>query len=237
VQLNTPVQSISYGSDPVTITDNSGNTFEANKVIITVPVSVLKSGGISFSPSLPGSITTSLANIGMDASIRVILDFKKNFWGESTGFIWGGATGPQYFNAGAGRSADFKTLSITINGPKAADLSALGPDKMITSILAELDAIYAGQATLLVRRDLNTNQILPPIVQDWSKEEFIKGGYSFPLVSATNDDRKNMGTPVDNKLFFAGEASDVNGDAGTINGALASAERAAQEVIKSITGV
>ncbi len=235
VQLSTPVQSINYGSDPITITDKSGNTYQANKVIVTVPVSILKSGAISFSPSLPGSITASLANLGMDPSIRVILDFKKNFWGESTGFIWGGTTGPQYFNAGASRSEDFRTLSITINGPKAAELSALGPD-MITPILAELDAVYAGQATLFIRRDLNTDQILS-IVEDWSKEEFIKGGYSFPLVTATNDDRKNIGAPVNNKLFFAGEATDVNGDAGTINGALASAERVAQEVIKSITGV
>jgi monoamine oxidase len=107
---------------------------------------------------------------------------------------------------------------------------------MITPILAELDAVYAGQATLFVRRDLNTNQILS-IIEDWSKEEFIKGGYSFPLINATTDDRKNIGTPIDNKLFFAGEATDVGGDAGTINGALASAERVAQEVIKSIRGV
>jgi monoamine oxidase len=44
-----------------------------------------------------------------------------------------------------------------------------------------------------------------------------------------------MGVPVNDKLFFAGEATDVNGDAGTINGALASAERVAEEVVKSIT--
>jgi len=87
---------------------------------------------------------------------------------------------------------------------------------------------------LYVRRDLNTNEILF-IIEDWSKEEFIKGGYSYPLVNATNDDRKNIGVSINDKLFFAGEATDVNGDAGTINGALASAERVAEEVVKSIT--
>ena len=234
VQMNTPVTSINYGSDPIALTDKSGNIIQADKVIVTVPVSILKGGDISFSPALPGTMTNSLANIGMDASIRVVLDFKKNFWGENTGFIWGGTTGPQYFNAGVGRSENFRTLSITINGPKATELSALGPD-MISSILAELDAVYAGQATLYIRRDINTNQILS-IIEDWSKEEFIKGGYSYPLVNATNDDRKNIGVPINDKLFFAGEATDVNGDAGTINGALASAERVVEEVVKSITG-
>jgi monoamine oxidase len=112
-------------------------------------------------------------------------------------------------------------------------LSALGPD-MVLSILAELDSVYAGQGSLYIRRDVNTDQILS-IIEDWSKEPFIKGGYSYPLVTATNDDRTNLGASINGKLFFAGEATDVNGDAGTINGALASAERVAGEVITSIT--
>jgi hypothetical protein len=240
VQMNTPVTSINYGSDPIALTDKSGNVIQANKVIVTVPVSILKGGDISFSPALPGSMTSSLANIGMDASIRVILDFKKNFWGETTTLIWGGTTGPQYLNAGIGRSENYRTLSITINGPKATELSKLGP-KMIEPILAELDAVYAGQGTLYIRRNFTADPMDPHyneilfIIEDWSKEDFIKGGYSYPLVNATNDDHKNIGVPINDKLFFAGEATDVNGDAGTINGALASAERVAAEVVKSIT--
>ena len=240
IQMNTPVTSINYGTDPITLMDKSGNMIQADKVIVTVPVSILKGGAISFSPALPGTMTNSLANIGMDASVRVILEFKKNFWGAATGFIWGGATGPQYFNAGVGRSENYKTLSITINGPKATELSKLGP-KMIEPILAELDAVYAGQGTLFVRRNITADPMDPHyneilfIIEDWAKEEFIKGGYSYPLVNATNDDRKNIGMPINDKLFFAGEATDVNGDAGTINGALASAERVAEEVVKSIT--
>ena len=36
------------------------------------------------------------------------------------------------------------------------------------------------------------------------------------------------------KVFFAGEATDVNGESGTINGALLSGERAANEVLATI---
>lgn len=235
VKLNTPVKSINYGGDPIIITDKSGNTFEVNKVIVTVPLAVLKSGGISFSPALPGEMTSSFGKFGMDASIRVVLDFKKNFWGESTGFIWGGTEGPQYFNAGVGRSEFNRTLSITINGPKATELSALGAD-LVPKLIEELDSVYSNQATLYIRRDLATNQILS-IVQDWSKEEYIKGGVSYPLTNGTNADRVSLGKPINGKLFFAGEATDVVGDAGTINGALNSAERVTEEVVKSILGV
>jgi uncharacterized protein with NAD-binding domain and iron-sulfur cluster len=50
----------------------------------------------------------------------------------------------------------------------------------------------------------------------------------------TNQDRVNLATPVNNKLFFAGEATDVNGEYVTINGALLSGERAAKEVLATI---
>ena len=220
--------------DPNKISDaNSGQT-EAKKVIVTVPISILKGNGISFSPGLPSNMTSAMAKIGMDSSIRVVIDFKKNFWGEAAGFIWGGTSFPNCFNAGVGRSEFSKTLSITINGAKAAELSAMGAD-MVNVILTELDAVYGGQATQFVRRDLDTNQVIS-IIQDWSKEEYIKGGFSYPLPNANVKDREALGQAIKDKLFFAGEATDVSGDAGTVNGALASAERVAEQVIKSITG-
>lgn len=234
IQLNTPVTSINYSSNPIVITDANGGQIEASKVIVTVPLSILKKNLISFSPGLPSAMSGAMAKFGMDHSIKVVIDFKKNFWGETSGFIWGGSSFPTCLSAGVGRSEFNQTLSITINGPKAVELSAQGAD-MINTILAELDTIYGGQATQFVRRDLNTNQVLS-LILDWGKEEYIQGGYSYPLASGSLADREALGVPVGDKLFFAGEATDVSGDAGTINGALASAERVAEQVIKSITG-
>lgn len=241
VETNKQVTAINYGSDPIVITLKDGSQVQASKLILTVPISVLKSGGISFSPALPADMTSSLSRMGMDPTLRVILDFKKNFWGENSGFIWGGTTAPQYFSAGIGRSEFYRTMSITINGAKAAELSAKTPDLMIADILAELDGLYAGQGTLYIRRNLDTadpnvNKIIY-IIKDWSKDPFIKGGYSYPLASATVTDRITLGKPISNKLFFAGEATDIKGDAGTVSGALSSAERVSAEVVKSILGI
>lgn len=232
VEMNKPVKSIAYATNQVTITLEDGSAVEANKVIVTVPVSILKTGGITFSPGLPTTKLAALDKIGMDASVRVILDFKKNLWGETTGFIWGGHTVPQCFNGGIGRSEFYRTLSITINGPQAAALSAKGKD-MITDILAELDAVYPGQATQFVRRSLVTNEIMY-VIQDWTKEKYIKGGFSYPKASTRATDNEALGAPVNDTLYFAGEATDISGEAGTLSGALTSAERAANEVIQSI---
>lgn len=242
VKFNTPIQSINYTGDVIVLGDKSGNQFEAKKVIVTVPISVIKAGAINFSPGLPASMTGSLGKFGMDASIRFIIDFKKNFWGEGSGFIWGGSTAPQYFNSGVGRSEFSRTLSITVNGPAAITLSSMTRENQIKAILNELDAIYAGQASQFIRYSLSeatpttpSVQIAPIVaIKDWGKDEYIRGGQSYPMAGATDDDRINIGQPINKKIFFAGEATDVSGDAGTINGALASAERVAIEVVDSI---
>ena len=233
VQLNTPIASIGYGSDPVIITAKDGTKFEANKVVVTVPVSILKNGGLSFTPALPGNFAGSLTKFGMGASLRLILEFKKNFWGDTAGYILGSSNVPEYFSVGLGRSQFNRTLSITVNGNKANQYAALGDDALISAVLADIDAIYAGQGSQFIRKNLQTLKNIF-IRQDWSKEDYILGGYSYPLPGAKNDDRKAIGQPVVDKLFFAGEATDITGQAGMLNGALASAERAALEVIAAI---
>ncbi len=232
VKLNTPITAINYASDPIILTAKDGTTYEANKVIVTVPVSMLKNNSISFTPGLPASMTGSLAKLGMGASMRAVLEFKKNFWGETAGFIFGSSNMPEYFSMGLGRSKLNTTLSVTVSGNKAVQYSALG-DGVIDAILADLDLIYAGQGSLLIRQDIATLKNIF-VREDWTKIDYILGGYSYPLPGASMADRKAIGQPVNSKLFFAGEATDVSGMAGMVNGALASGERAAQEVIDAI---
>ncbi|MCU0418577.1 MAG: FAD-dependent oxidoreductase [Cyclobacteriaceae bacterium] len=232
-RLNTPIVSINYSGARIVLTDGSGNQTEVDKVIVTAPLAVLKAGDIAFTPGLPGTNTAAFSQLGMDACVRVILDFKKNFWGEDTGFIWGGNLVPQYFNAGVTRSQLYRTLTATVYGVKAEQLAALGSTNAIVAILAELDEIYAGQATEFIRRDLNNNQIIS-FLFNWTQDPYIKGGFSYPLVNGSLESRASLSTPVQGKVFFAGEATDITGNAGTINGALASAERAVEEVVQSI---
>ncbi len=241
VQVNSAVKNIDSTGSKITISGDKilavGATepfsLEADKVIVTVPVSVLKAGDITFSPALPSNKTTALSNMEMDSSLRVLMDFKMNFWGMESGFLYGGTESPEYFNAGVGRSEASKTLSITITGPKASAMSLLGKD-MIPLLLDEMDSIFGGKASLHVRKDLNDNIIA--VIQDWSKETYIRGGVAYLKPGGSNQDRINLGTHTNNKIFFAGEATDGIGEFGTINGALLSAERAAREIIASIGG-
>ena len=240
IVLNTVVKKIDWSSTLITITDSNGKEYTATKVIVTVPLSILKNGDITFTPGLDATKTSALAKFKMDAAMRIVLDFKTNFWGLDSSYIWGGSTVPQYFNSGVGRSRFFRSMALTIYGQKAEQLSVLSDYNKVLTILAELDMVYQGQATRFIRRDLdNTNDStnLLYLVKDWTKDEFIKGGFSYPLVGATNVDRKDMSLPLSDKLYFAGEATDVEGDSGTVSGALNSAVRVVEEIVKSIRGI
>jgi len=240
VQLNTAIQSINYGGEKIILTDQDSNQIEVEKVIVTTSLGVLKTGGINFSPALPAAKVAAMNKIGMDHCLRIVIDFKRNFWGDASGFLWGGTEGPAYFNTGVARSEFYRTLSVTIHGPKAAELSALG-DGMLDVILEELDSIYDGAATLYVRTELLFDTEGNPVEgdriwfkADWGADEFFKGGISFLPPGSSIQDRIDFSTPINNKVFFAGEATDDKGDAGTVNGALNSAERVAEEVVQSI---
>ncbi|MFM8913906.1 MAG: flavin monoamine oxidase family protein [Flammeovirgaceae bacterium] len=233
IKLNTEVKAIDWSGDVITVSDANGVQYTCTKLIVAVPLSILKSGSIAFTPALPSANANAMAKFGMDACIRLVLDFKKNFWGLDSSYTWGGTTVPQYFNSGAGRSQFFRTISLTINGPKAQQLSGLSDDNIVLQVLAEMDTIYNGQGTGFIRRDLTDDRILS-LIKDWTKDPFIKGGISYPLVGTTNDDRKGLAASANDRLYFAGEATDATGDAGTVSGALNSAIRVTDEIIKSI---
>jgi monoamine oxidase len=67
---------------------------------------------------------------------------------------------------------------------------------------------------------------------NWQKDPFARGAYSYVTVEGS-EARKTIAEPLENALFFAGEATDVEGEAGTVAGALQSGRRAARDVIAS----
>jgi monoamine oxidase len=243
VQLNRTIKKIDYSGTKIIIEGELANSTgvkenfsaEVDKVIVTVPVAVLKAGDIQFTPALPASKITALSKIGMDAAIRIFIDFKQNFWGEATGFIYSGNVAPEFFNTGVGRSEHTKTLSVTIQGEKAEALMSKTDDEIVTAVLTELDAAFSINVDDIVRKDANAKPIYT--IMRWhetAEEPYIKGSISYVKPGGTIEDRTTLGQSVQEVLFFAGEATHDAGEAGTVNGALLSGERVAQAVINTI---
>ncbi len=67
-------------------------------------------------------------------------------------------------------------------------------------------------------------------VTRWAGDPFSRGSYSHLAVGATPDDRRVFQEPIGDRLFFAGEHTDLDAPA-TTHGALASGRRAADAAI------
>ena len=78
----------------------------------------------------------------------------------------------------------------------------------------------------------NVGEVEQVLRTSWLNDPFTKGAYSFPKVDNSKEDFENLAEPLDNKLFFCGEHTNLKYLA-TTHGALFSGIRAAKEVIKA----
>jgi monoamine oxidase len=69
-------------------------------------------------------------------------------------------------------------------------------------------------------------------LHDWQADPFSRGAYSYVLVGGA-DGPLELAEPLEQTLFFAGEATDTTGHNGTVHGAMASGKRAARDVLAS----
>ena len=145
ILLNTIITKIDYSKSSIEITDSNNDLFLADKVIITVPIPILKSGDIQFIPDLPTEKTSAFSKIGMGAGMKVFLKFSNKFFDQN---IIGGTICAAYADDSIGKVQDDNILLAFVMGEQAEYLSSLGSNAAITNaLLQELDSMYNGQAT------------------------------------------------------------------------------------------
>ena len=222
IQLSTVIKQIDYTGPAINATDSNNNTYTADKVIITVPITILKSEDIEFVPALPTEKTNAFSKIGMDAGMKVFLKFSSKFFDEN---ILGGNICAAYADDSIGKVQDDNVLLAFIMGEQAEYLTSLGSDSAITNaLIQELDTMYNGQASA---------SFVASHVQNWTTNPFVKGAYSYSTVGM-GDARKVASETVAKKLYFAGEAMNTSGHHQTVHGAI---ETGYREVINLINDV
>jgi lysine-specific histone demethylase 1B len=222
ILLNTVVSKIDYSQSTILITDSNNNTFNADKVIITVPIPILKSADIQFTPALPDEKTAAFAKIGMDAGMKVFLKFSNKFFDQN---IIGGSVCAAYADDSIGKAQNDNILLAFIMGEQAEYLTSLGSDAAITSaLIQELDIMYNGQASA---------SFIASHVENWTTNPFVKGAYSYSTIGM-GDARKIASESLSEKLYFAGEAMNTNGHHQTVHGAV---ETGYREVINILTDI
>lgn len=223
IRYETIVQEINYSGSTIEVTDQNGITHLADKVIVTVPIAVLKSGDIQFTPPLPAEKITAFSKIGMDAGMKVFLKFSERFYHPLTA---GGSVCAAYADDSVGKAESDNVLLAFLTGDQAANLDSLGSDEAATAaLLQELDQMYNGQASAT---------FVASHVQNYTANPFIKGAYSYSTIGMGNA-RETAARSVNDKLFFAGEAMNISGHHQTVQGAVETGYREVVNIFKRIS--
>ena len=124
-----------------------------------------------------------------------------------------------------GRAADrVDHLAGLPTGPAAEPLLRRGQNSILGAAIESL-----ANALKLNRRSIQ-RRIVASFVADWQSDPYALGAYSYVPVNAMAAPM-TLAQPVENTLFFAGEATNSDGASGTMHGAIATGYRAAEELL------
>lgn len=221
IQMETIVQTVNYTETGVTISTNKGE-YIGDRVIVTVPLGVLKAGDITFNPALPSDKLQSISALGSGVLNKVWLEFPSVFWDNTTIH--------NYFSTPKGRfnewvnwhKATGNTHLLGFNaGEYGLEIESKTDDEIVAEAMTILRAMWGSDIP----------QPTNKVITRWNSDPFAKGAYSFIKVGSTIDDRETLAKSVSNRVFFAGEASSTDA-AATTNGAYNTGLREAQKIFQ-----
>ncbi|MEM7416486.1 MAG: FAD-dependent oxidoreductase [Gemmatimonadota bacterium] len=222
VVFNTQVTHVDYSGPLVRLTDADGTTFEADRVIITVPLRILQRGDVAFSPPLPAERVEAIASANVWSGLKAFVEFSDHFYPAVLEIAEGSEEDGQrlYYDAAYGQVTDANVLGLFSVGLHAERYQALLPDRLIGRILEELDEIFDGAASRTYVRH---------IVQNWNAEPFAGAAYLADDAPWTLTRR--LAGAVDGRVVFAGDAYTRFDDWSSVHAAARSAAEAVEELL------
>jgi monoamine oxidase len=235
LRLGATVERIRWEPGSVALETGGAATVRGRCAVITVPVGVLQQGAgaapFAFVPPLPEHKQSALRGLAMGHVVRVVLAFRTPFWEELDGGRYRDAAffrgdGTAYNALWAQQPLRGRTIVAWSGGPRATPLFALPEAARIERARDEFGALFG-------RRDLARDQFEAGVTHDWTADPLACGVYSY-VVAGGADARAALGAPVAETLFFAGEATAMGGQGGTVSGAFETGMRAADEATRAL---
>jgi len=215
--LESPVSRIDHNGQKLKIETAKG-TITAGQAIVTLPTAVLAENERLFSPALPQKTQAARGlPLGLADKLFIALADAEEF--EPNSRVFGHtdriATASYQF-----RPFGRPQIEAYFGGSHAAALEAEGERAFFDFAVTELTALFG---STFARR------VKPMHMHRWGADPFARGSYSYALPGMT-DCRAALAAPVNDRLFFAGEACS-RGDFSTAHGGWITGVSAAEQVI------
>jgi monoamine oxidase len=217
MMLDCPVTAVDHRGKRLRIETRKG-AVAADQVIITVPSAVLAAERIQFMPALPEKVEAACGlPLGLADKLFLSLERAEEFDKETRlfGRTDRKGTGGYHF-----RPFGRPQIEAYFAGGLARELEAKGEGAFFDYAAFELTGLFGNDFAKRIR---------PIRLHRWGQDPFALGSYSFALPGFA-DCRAVLAAPVDDRLFFAGEACSPH-DFSTAHGGFLSGVAAAEQVI------
>ena len=221
--LETPVSRIDHGGLAIRL-ETARGAVTARRVIITVPTSIIAAEIICFDPPLPEKISAA-AGLPLGVDDKLFISVEGELPGAEHDIYLVGSTTSRETMSYQVRPLGRPAIYCFFGGRFAAALEREGEGAMFAFAAGELARLFGSD----VRK-----RLAPLAATAWRSDPWARGSYSFALPDHA-DDRAKLAAPVDDRMFFAGEACSPNFFS-TAHGAWLSGIAAAEAALASFRG-
>jgi monoamine oxidase len=222
------VKQIYWERDKVTVICDNGERYDGAKVLITIPPAVLKYGGLQLFPE-PKAHIAALKKIETGGVIKFMVEFDEAEWENDDNddfrqfpdahFIFSDAWVPTWWSQ---RPSPVPLLTGWLSGPITTTLK-MSDEDLLNEAVKSLGYIFD------CREDVLRSHIRAAKVINWVEDPFSRGAYAYKTVD-TPEAIKVLSMPLEDTVYFAGEAYYEGAEMGTVEAALASGESAARKM-------
>lgn len=193
IVLECPVRLVDRSGARLRLVTDKGN-LECDYAIVTLPSALIAEQALRFAPPLPDKTEAAAGlPLGLADKLFLALDGAEEFAAESrvAGRGDSPATGTYHF-----RPFGRPMIEAYFGGTLAGELETAGAGAFAAFAREELRALFGSD---FVKR------LTPLAGHGWRLDTYARGSYSYALPGAA-DRRAALAAPVEERIFFAGEA-------------------------------
>jgi monoamine oxidase len=219
IRLNTVVKSINQSTKGVRVATDNG-TFKGDRVVVTLPVGVLKSGAVNFQPPLSPIKQRALRKLNSGSANKVWMKFPSVFWDTNELILHTSQNKGEYplFFDFDGHTNE-PVLMAFLAGTNGSAIEGKTDQQVTDEAMNVLKTLYG--ESIPMPSDVRVSR--------WGSDPYTKGSYSSLKPGGKPVHRIILAAPIDNRVFFAGEHTHPDFSS-TVQGAYLSGLRAADEI-------
>ncbi|KAF3970834.1 hypothetical protein CMV_005511 [Castanea mollissima] len=226
------VNTIRYGNEGIEVIAGD-QKFQADMVLCTVPLGVLKKRTIRFEPELPQRKLAAIERLGFGLLNKVAMVFPHVFWGEDIDTFGclsehSDSRGEFFLFYSYHTVSGGPVLVALVAGEAAQIFESTDPSILLHRVLRILRGIFSPKG-------IDVPNPIQTICTRWGSDPLSYGSYSHVRVQSSGSDYDILAESLGNQLFFAGEATNRQYPA-SMHGAFLSGLREASRIYRATRG-